>query len=145
MIVGFTGTRDGLTVLQKKALLNQLNSMDIEQALHGDCIGADYDFHRLVASNIEYATISIYPPVNPTHRANCHLIDLTTNVCVQVLKEGEYIARNHNIVDDCDMLIACPKDGVEVMRSGTWATIRYAKKMKKAVCIIYSDGSIENK
>lgn len=50
--------------------------------------------------------------------------------------------RNHDIVDATEWLIATPKKFEEI-RSGTWATVRYAKKVKKPVTIIWPDGSIE--
>ncbi len=40
------------------------------------------------------------------------------------------LVRNHKIVDGCDFLIAAPH-GPEILRSGTWATIRYARKTSK--------------
>lgn len=36
---------------------------------------------------------------------------------------------------------AAPKDFKEELRSGTWATIRYAVKQQKRVIIIFPDGS----
>lgn len=38
----------------------------------------------------------------------------------------DYIKRNHSIVNETDMLIEFP-----IIKSGSWATIRYAKKNKK--------------
>lgn len=60
-----------------------------------------------------------------------------------IKEEKEYIQRNHDIVDDSDMLIAFPSTMNEILRSGTWATIRYAKKRGKMVLIIFPDGSTE--
>ena len=54
-----------------------------------------------------------------------------------IVKEPQpYLQRNHNIVNECDMLVAFPSTSNEVLRSGTWSTIRYAKKAKKPVEII---------
>jgi len=53
------------------------------------------------------------------------------------------LVRNRDIVDATDMLIAAPATRKEVLRSGTWATIRYAKKMKKWIYIIYPSGHKE--
>ncbi len=47
------------------------------------------------------------------------------------------LERNHSIVNVTERLIATPKEMEEVLRSGTWATIRYAKKMRKPVEIIW--------
>jgi hypothetical protein len=43
------------------------------------------------------------------------------------------------------MLIAFPTSKKEILRSGTWACIRYAKKQKKDIFIIYTDGTYVNK
>jgi hypothetical protein len=39
------------------------------------------------------------------------------------------------------MLAACPK-GPEERRSGTWATVRYARKTGKPVVIFWPDGTV---
>ena len=38
------------------------------------------------------------------------------------------------------MLIAFPSTQFEIQRSGTWQTIRYARKLKKKILIIYPNG-----
>lgn len=52
------------------------------------------------------------------------------------------LERNRTIVDECEVLVACPA-GPEVTRSGTWSTIRYARRIGRPVVIIYPDGSVE--
>jgi hypothetical protein len=46
------------------------------------------------------------------------------------------LKRNRDIVDAAVMLIAVPKETTEVLRSGTWTTVRYAKKKGCSVLII---------
>jgi len=53
-----------------------------------------------------------------------------------------YLERNHNIVDESELLIACPKSKEEELRSGTWATVRYARKKGVRIILIYPDGSV---
>ena len=43
------------------------------------------------------------------------------------------------LVDACEVLLATPK-GPEKLRSGTWATVRYARKVGKRIVIIEPDG-----
>ena len=50
--------------------------------------------------------------------------------------------RNKNIVDASNLIFAFPFDK-EIIRSGTWSTIRYAKKINKPLIIIRKDGSKE--
>ena len=53
MILGFTGTREGLTDKQKILLMTEVlflqRQFGIEEAHHGACAGADHQFHDLVA------------------------------------------------------------------------------------------------
>lgn len=56
-----------------------------------------------------------------------------------------YIVRDHAIVDEVQFLIGCPRKDIEELRSGTWATIRYARKQRRnlnCIILIYPDGGI---
>jgi hypothetical protein len=57
------------------------------------------------------------------------------------LQPKKYVERDHDIVDETDMMISFPPTNKEILRSGTWTTIRYARKKKKKLYIIYPDGS----
>jgi hypothetical protein len=52
------------------------------------------------------------------------------------------LERNHDIVDQADVMIATPRTMQEEQRSGTWATIRYARKKGRELHIIWPDGTI---
>lgn len=54
-----------------------------------------------------------------------------------------YLKWNRCIVDSTDRMIAFPNIKHEVWKSGTWATVRYAKKVGKYISIIYPDGTSE--
>jgi hypothetical protein len=54
-----------------------------------------------------------------------------------------YLDRDHDIVDMSYLLIATPQTFDEQTRSGTWATVRYARKLRSKLLIIYPDGDIE--
>ena len=71
MKIGFTGTRKGLTILQEKELYLTLRKMrdKYNTFIHGDCVGADEQAHRM-ALDLGYF-IEIYPPKNPKLRAFC--------------------------------------------------------------------------
>lgn len=63
-------------------------------------------------------------------------------VCLNYLKgdKGEQpanpLVRNHTMVDLASVVIAAPSSLEEQQRSGTWATIRYARKQKKEVILL---------
>jgi hypothetical protein len=119
LICGFTGTRHGMSDEQKEHLRELFALGDISEFHHGDCIGADAEAHYIAADfNIP---IIIHPPTNSVARAFC--IGATIE-----LPPKDYLTRNHDIVDCCDILLAAPKTAREEQRSGTWATVRYAKR-----------------
>lgn len=127
-IYGFTGTRAGMTPYQRLRLLKILeHDRNVGEFHHGDCIGADAEAHD-IAWAIRDIAIIIHPPSDDKHRA------FKTNALVLVTRP--YLERNHDIVDACDVLIAAPKEVIEQRRSGTWATVRYARKIGKPVVIL---------
>lgn len=132
MILGFTGTRTGMSREQRKRVDRIIDELSPTLAVHGDCVGADDQFHDLCLDH--HIPIEIYPCILLSQRANCK-----GALCVHPPRDP--LLRNHDIVDRCDLLLATPKGNREVMRSGTWATIRYALRRGKKVRIVYSDGS----
>ena len=117
MKVGFTGTQTGMTPGQINALGEELKKHTISEFHHGDCIGADAQAHE-IASSLG-VTVVIHPPENPAKRA-------FKNGTLRNPKP--YLDRNHDIVDEADILIVAPSSNQEKLRSGTWATCRYARK-----------------
>lgn len=57
-----------------------------------------------------------------------------------VLEPKPYLVRNKDIVNASEGMLAAPR-GPEELRSGTWSTIRYARKCRKKVLIMWPDGS----
>lgn len=128
-IIGFTGTKEGMSDLQKERFESLIRDLNPSEFHHGDCVGADAQAHDIVRKIAPACRIILHPPFNQTLRANCRA-DV-------ILFQNEYIKRNHNIVDACEELIATPRSTIEQTRSGTWATIRYCKKKGKNVRIIF--------
>lgn len=124
--IAFSGTRNGMTEIQKGQFESILIKLDGDYFHHGDCIGADAEAND-IARALGYIII-IHPPENEKYRAFC--------VAEESRKKKGYLDRNHDIVDESDLLVATPAASKEKLRSGTWATIRYAKKKKKEVIII---------
>lgn len=134
MILGFTGTRFGLTQLQRNKIRSVLTTVSFSEANHGDCIGGDEEFHYIALS--QGIPIDIWPPVDASMRAFCkgartlHL-------------PGNYLGRNRKIVNRSEVMLGLPREMKEQPRGGTWSTIRYAKKKLKPLIIIYPDGNHE--
>lgn len=132
--VGFTGTRELITEAQYGSMWAVLLWIDPQVCHHGDCVGADTYFHQL-AVHLD-VNITIHPPTNTALRAFC-----STGHRV-IYPERPYLERNRDIVDASHFVIAAPAGFVEESRSGTWSTIRYARKRKKPLLIILPDGSV---
>lgn len=133
MKVSFTGTRKGMTKEQKSLFREILLKSKASLFVHGDCVGADADAHYIA---LELGIEIHKRPSNHKSRAFC--------------KEGKEIAlpedplkRNPKIIDDGDILVACPGMLEEELRSGTWAAIRYARKIQRPISILWPDGTIE--
>jgi len=134
MKLGMSGNRSGITKNAKNTLLRFFEDNEIDEVHHGDCVGSDKDFHDVCATK-EFKIV-IHPPKNNKMRANC--------ISEHILPAKDYLDRNHDIVDFTDMLVAFPSSETEEIRSGTWATIRYAKKKNKKILLIFPDGKSKN-
>ena len=134
MKVGFTGTQKGMTWQQIKEVNREILLLSPSEFHHGDCIGADEEAQK-IAYRLS-CSIHIHPPIISTKRA------FTSGNVLYMPKP--YLERNHDIVNAVYVLIACPK-GKETLRSGTWATIRYAISKKIRTIIIYPNGVIERR
>lgn len=131
--IGFTGTKRGLNPSQRAELdriLKELKRQSFTRLRHGDCIGADAEAHELARAN--FLSVALHPPIYPKYRANCHMLPGE-----EVNEPKDYLFRNRDIVDNSAILIVCSGDEEEVLRSGTWATARYARSIKKPHIIIY--------
>lgn len=130
--IGFTGTKIGMTQEQKDSFKSYLHTTPAFEFHHGNCVGADAD-----ASNIAFNAgfdIIAHPGDSPRFYSN-------VPVQQEMLESKPNLSRNKDIVSACDVLVATP-GGPEITRSGTWATIRYARKAHKPIVIIWPDGSI---
>lgn len=85
----------------------------------GDCVNGDAQIHQLCLSIGGVRTIG-HPPINGKNRAFC--------VYDEEWEPEAYLDRDHAMVDACDVLLAFPRSPREELRSGTWATVRYARK-----------------
>jgi len=132
MIVGFTGTRNGMTKQQEMIVFAYLAKLKPSTVLHGDCIGSDADFHKIC---MELGLVIEIYPSNLKTRAYC-------SGATRVYPPDDPLHRNRVIVDRADVMLATPKGYKEELRSGTWAAIRYAQRQVKKLYIIWPDGTI---
>jgi hypothetical protein len=130
MHIGVSGHRNPLTRDEFYALEAYLEEhRDGDHVLHhGDCVGVDARAHE-IAREFGYSIV-VHPPYSDTYRALCF------GSRVEVRPRREYLDRNRDIANECDVLIAIPSSKTEEVRSGTWATIRYARQAGKEVTIL---------
>lgn len=130
---GFTGTQRGMNLRQMVALRLMLQTLLTDGCTnfhHGDCIGADAEAHT-IANELGYV-IEIHPPEDGKKRANMARFATVHPIIMHECKP--YLVRNHDIVDACAHMLAAPLETTEQLRSGTWSTVRYARR---AGCRLY--------
>jgi len=145
MRVGFCGSQRGMTPFQSEELKKRLEGCT--EFIFGDCIGSDWEAANIAIFNVQIFTI--YPQnINTKKRAffynkekdikreNGEWLLYPSGLRIRWMPAGKPLERNKLIVDNCDKLIATPKEFEHTLRSGTWNTIRYAWKTKKEVLII---------
>lgn len=137
--LGFTATQRGLTRDQRMTLGSwvAMRARNISEAHHGDCVGGDDEFDQLLHG----ATIPtvIHPPTIDAKRAFC--LRRVGFRPITELDPSPYLVRNHHIVQATQALWAAPGEMTEQLRSGTWATVRYARKLDRPIRFFWPDGT----
>ena len=136
MRLGFTGTQLGMTPLQYERVEQEVFIRNPDVVDHGMCIGADAQFHAVVRSLFKSYECMIvgHPPINQYNA-------VMTLDCDELMPPDEYIVRDMDIVNSAEWMIATPYCP-EIRRSGTWTTVRYARKRERPITIVWPDGSI---
>lgn len=125
-VLTFTGSRNGMTQIQKRNVWHFMLANPYKVYVHGDCVGSDEQFGKgalaleeRFSRKIEIWTFPVNGPLYASSYA--HKIHKRTN----------HLARNREMVDLAKFVIACPPTDEPQQRGGTWYTIRYAKKQNK--------------
>lgn len=135
LVVGITATRSGLTAKQTDRLARLLAGeygWDVAEVRHGDCVGGDATADALAAA-LGIRRVA-HPPVNDALRAFCGADELRP--------AEEYHARNRAIVLASCPLVAMPATFREQKYGGTWATVRFARGLRRPVLVVRPDGSV---
>ena len=133
--IGFTGTQSQPTesqITRLRACLVHAHKRGYLWMHNGDCIGSDKIAAKIWASLGGF--IHLHPPTSDGRRAF-----IKADMQSEPL---EYLQRNRAIVDASDELVAIPLQGFEEQRSGTWSTVRYARRCSLPVTIIWPDGRV---
>ncbi len=136
MRVGFTGTREGMTIIQWDQFEFLFSYYDVTEFHDGDCVGADTQAHA-TARGLSPRPKMIGHPCNLHKYRAYNEYDITHPIKAPLV-------RNRVIVANSDLMFAAPKEFDEVLRgSGTWATIRYAKSREVPLIVVFPDGTEE--
>lgn len=133
---GFSGTQAGCTPKQLDALTRvfwELLDEGITWQHNGDCIGADEQAGKLWLQM--GGAIHLHPPGINSKRAFLQDIDEGSH-------PKPYRERNQDIVNASERLVATPGGMEEELRSGTWMTIRMARRKGIPRIIVWPDGTV---
>lgn len=119
MRVGFTGTRRGMSPHQKRQLREALNWFGLYGWHHKEPM----ELHEGEASGADREAKDVVQECRYGWDVVPHL------------PNGDPLARNRRIVAAVDVLIAAPETDEETLRSGTWATVRYARQ--KGIPVVF--------
>ncbi|HXD86623.1 MAG TPA: hypothetical protein VN641_09025 [Urbifossiella sp.] len=149
--LGFIGVRRGLTLPQFESVARILVKCDcrgaianVAEMLHSNDGWAGRDLLRIArwmakaprSTVIDSGGIAEEPPP-PTLESMASWADFS-------IETSSVPAWNRKIVDDSDVVLACPPVMVEEFRSRTWSAVRYARQIGKPVVVVLPDGVIEN-
>jgi hypothetical protein len=134
--VGFTGTSKGASPAQLaelEARLAKLKEEGFDEFHHGLCIGAD-EQAAIIAKKLGYRVIA--HPGFSKKKPECLLYRSEFTGNDATLEAKPHIDRDHDIVDAVDHMLATPLQREEINRSGTWTTVRYARKQNRPLDVI---------
>lgn len=134
--IGFTGTAAGMTPAQAARVEGLLRAAGGGVFRHGMCKGSDAEA-SLIAHRLGYRVVGY-----PGHGADG--VARREGYADEVRAAKPFLDRDSDIADDCMVLIATPRGDREVMRSGTWATVRRAEKLRRGLLIAAPSGVVVN-
>ena len=136
MKIGFTGSRHGMTKVQHARATGIMLSENVKECLHGGCVSADAEFHKICLS-IGSIAISVFRG-HPTGQPNYtkYWGKLASSINVAHIEPAPFLERNRRIVNNCDLLIATPSTDSSKGKGGTWYTIGYAKDNDVPVLVL---------
>lgn len=138
IVLAFTATRKGITLEQIQSAHEIVSVEEPTKFLHGCAEGGDRQLHDVAT---------------PGRRELCPSRKEQFRWALDNVVEGDEIrdiptgknpeiTRNRRMVDRASVLVACPESATEIQRSGTWATIRYARTLGRRIAIISPNGDV---
>ena len=139
-VLGFTGSRNGMTPEQADKVIELIRQIEPVQAIDGMCIGSDAEFAKICKK------LGIFTHGFPGHYKNNpsdrSMVDPEGRDVMQ--PSQPHLERNRQIVGSSDAMIATPAGDDFKARGGTNFTIKYAIKMGVPIYIVLPDGTVIN-
>jgi len=134
MHLGITGTKQGMNETQFDVLKEFIQEDNTITHLHeGDCVGVDNQVTLMFRDLHPEVWIVRHPPIKTKYQANGPYDE--TRV------DKDYLIRDQDNVNESQYLWAVP-NSEERIRSGTWATVRMARKKGIPITIIMPNGEV---
>lgn len=146
MIVGFTGTREGLTHSQLYSLRRYLIETAPTELHHGCCVGADASVHKIIRSGALPIKIVGHPGPMSSLQMTIREVEFD-----RLHKSKDYSVRNSDIVRASEMILVVPPAPVpsedlttmlNVGNGGTWQTARKARMAAKPIVVFWPSGKV---
>lgn len=147
--LGVTGTRAQLTHEQHRSIKHFICEMLVSKVImhNGCCVGADMELFDLGLHSGNIVGFVMHPPIktdqsfNPVEFLEKISHKPTVGGKIEIRPPLDYLERDREIVGMSSYMIAAPRQMKEQRRgSGTWYTIRQARKFNKPMIIFYPSG-----
>jgi len=136
--LSFTGTHRGMTQAQVLSLADFIARASV--LVHGACVGADDEADILAV--FFRVPRRAFPSTSASMRITNDVLESRIGSRVFIYPAAPPLVRNRDIVRQSDHLVACPAQPIEVLRSGTWATVREARRIGIPVTVITPAGDL---
>jgi hypothetical protein len=147
IVLAFTGTRRGLTPAQLAALRVVLAEIRFHNSVvhNGAAEGADEEMLDLLAEGLAgRPTVHLWPCNRERQQWAFEwalAFSKALHPSARVHPTAPPLERNRRMVAAASVVVACP-DGPERLRSGTWSTVRAARRRGREVVLVWPDGSV---
>lgn len=139
-VITVTGTRAGMSSRQRKTTNRLIYGWNPSLMHNGACEGADRQFFDMATAIATY--IELWPS-SPEQDRWARMQETAFPELVSIVYALQPpLVRNRAMVRKGKALIATPATLGEALRSGTWATIRYARKLNRPIVIIEPAGGV---
>lgn len=141
MLMGFTGTRNGMTKEQWTAVVRLVRMHQPTEVHHGCCLGADAEFHWIVRRELPSCRIVGHPGPDTLMQDHSVMAD-----CDVLLPPKNHFARNRDIVEvSADGMIGAPPAEPLPAKGGTAYTVGHSWKRGRYTAVAWPSGDVDER